>query len=444
MGPVPAAEANPDLATEKVGTIIDRRYRITGLLGRGGMGSVYRAEHVRIRRPVAIKLLHPEYGAIEEIAKRFEREAFATGRLDHPNIVTISDFGELDDGTLFLVMELLDGVSLGDILEEEAPIEPTRALSIIKHVLRGLGAAHEGGVVHRDVKPENVLLVEHAGQPEFAKLLDFGIAKLLGEAEEAEGGEKLTQAGVAFGTPSYISPEQATGSTIDGRADIYAASVVLYEMLIGRPPFVADEKLKLLAMHATRPVPTFAEVAPDLELAPGLEELVRRGMAKEPDDRYPNCAAYMVAIDDYLATLAPEPTSALPVHGSSPDLAAGMTGSSPELAVSGRSESTIHTGMTTHGRSRKWIPIGLISAGLIFLILILANAAGSGDADPKAVSAALNKLAHGSSCEERREAVLELAALGDKRAIKPLEKARKKRGNGCLDKAAKQAIDKLE
>ncbi|HUH02229.1 MAG TPA: serine/threonine-protein kinase, partial [Kofleriaceae bacterium] len=226
-----------DAYTEKIGTVIDRRYRITGLLGRGGMGSVYRAEHVRIRRPVAVKLLHPGYGQVEEIARRFEREAFATGRIDHPNIVIVSDFGELDDGTLYLVMELLDGVSLGDVMEEEKQLAPRRALRIIKHVLRGLGHAHAFEIIHRDIKPENVLLVEHAGEHEFAKILDFGIAKLVGDAELEEGGEKLTQAGVAFGTPAYISPEQATGSNIDHRADIYSLSVMLYEMLIGRAPF---------------------------------------------------------------------------------------------------------------------------------------------------------------------------------------------------------------
>ncbi|HZJ72368.1 MAG TPA: serine/threonine-protein kinase, partial [Planctomycetota bacterium] len=185
-----------EAATEKIGTVIDKRYQITGLLGRGGMGSVYRAEHVRLKRQVALKLLHPEFGRIAELAKRFEREAFATGRIDHPNIVTVSDFGELEDGTLYLVMELLDGRSLADVLERERKLSPRRSLHITRHVLRGLGHAHKAGVVHRDIKPENVLLVEHAGDADFAKLLDFGIAKLIGEAADHDAGDKLTQAGV--------------------------------------------------------------------------------------------------------------------------------------------------------------------------------------------------------------------------------------------------------
>ncbi|MBP6843904.1 MAG: serine/threonine protein kinase, partial [Kofleriaceae bacterium] len=195
--------------------MIDGRYRLDALLGKGGMGVVYRGEHVAIRRAVAVKLLHPTLAAMPELRSRFEREAIAIGRIDHPNCVDVSDFGKLEDGSLFLVMELLDGRSLGDLMDADAPIAPHRALAILRHVLSGLGHAHAAGIVHRDVKPENVYLVPKDGDPDFAKILDFGIAKVIGGGE-IDDGVKLTQAGVAFGTPIYMSPEQAIGNPLDG------------------------------------------------------------------------------------------------------------------------------------------------------------------------------------------------------------------------------------
>lgn len=429
-----------DAYTEKIGTVIDRRYRITGLLGRGGMGSVYRAEHVRIRRPVAVKLLHPGYGQVEEIARRFEREAFATGRIDHPNIVIVSDFGELDDGTLYLVMELLNGVSLGDIMVDEKQLAPRRALRIIKHVLRGLGHAHASEIIHRDIKPENVLLVEHAGEQEFAKILDFGIAKLVGEAEAEEGGEKLTQAGVAFGTPAYISPEQATGSNIDHRADIYSLSVMLYEMLIGRAPFVADDKMKLLAMHVTKPVPPFDQVAPELGLSPALERLIGRGLEKDPADRYQSTAEYISAIDQYLAR-SESPLAATPLGGEpTPAPNPGHTGAVGTV----RSASTVHTGMSAlTPKRRMWLYGGLGLAGFSLFVAIIANAARS-KSDPDELPALMRKLENGESCAARARVIEEIRQLGDPRAVPGLNKARVRKDNECLGKDARKAIEELE
>ena len=289
----------------RLGTVIDGRYRLDALLGRGGMGVVYRAEHVAIRRPVAVKLLHPTLAAMPELRSRFEREAIAIGRIDHPNCVDVSDFGKLDDGSLFLVMELLDGRSLGDLMDAEAPLAPMRALAILRHVLRGLGHAHAAGIVHRDVKPENVYLVNHQGDPEFAKILDFGIAKVIG-GSEIDDGVKLTQAGVAFGTPIYMSPEQAIGNPLDGRSDLYAASVMAYEMICGRPPFYSDDKLEILSMHTTRPPPAMNDTLAAVQGRPAppvpaaVEEIIARGLAKRPDDRYPDAAAYVAAIDAIL------------------------------------------------------------------------------------------------------------------------------------------------
>ncbi len=287
--------------TDKVGLVIDERYRILSLVGRGGMGSVYKAEHMGIGRTVAIKLLHPTLARVEEVSKRFEREALAVGRIGHPNCVDVTDFGKLDDGSLYLVMEYLEGRSVGDVLAAERRVAPLRALHIMRHVLRGLGHAHAAEIIHRDMKPENILLVQQDNDPDFAKILDFGIAKLVGSASDKDDSVKLTQAGVAFGTPIYMSPEQAVGNPVDGRADLYGASVVLYEMITGRPPFYSDDKLEVLSMHTTRDVPAMREVAPDLAMPPDIEALVRRGLAKRPSERFATAADFVAEIDAVLA-----------------------------------------------------------------------------------------------------------------------------------------------
>src|SRR5688500_14748066 len=264
------------------------------------MGSVFLAQHVTIRRPVALKLLQPSLAAIPELARRFEREAFAIGRIDHPNCVTVSDFGKLEDGSLYLVMEYLDGRPLADAIESEGRIAARRALHILRHVLRGLGHAHQAGIVHRDMKPENVSLVEHDGVPDFAKVLDFGIARVRGTTHGEAGEERLTQAGIAFGTPAYMSPEQAVGDPVDPRADLYSVTVMLFEMITGRPPFHASDKLELLGMHATRPPPRLSEARADLLIPPELDELIDTGLAKRPADRHASADDYIAAIEHCL------------------------------------------------------------------------------------------------------------------------------------------------
>ncbi|MGB5703010.1 MAG: serine/threonine-protein kinase [Polyangiales bacterium] len=286
---------------------MDSRYRITGVLGSGGMGCVYLAEHISIRRPLALKLLHPEVEGIDEINQRFEREAFAIGRVDHPNCVNVSDFGKLEDGTLYMVLELLDGVLLSDLLDGERRVDWQRTLHIGRHVLSALDYAHDAGIIHRDIKPENVILVDQDGDRDFAKILDFGIAKLRDDAHPEENtgimtnDANLTQHGVTIGTPTYIAPEQAYGQPIDGRADLYALSVMLYEMITGLPPFDADEVGTLLRMHVSHEVPPFEEMAPGVEVPEGVEKLIRHGLAKRPDERVPSAKAYIQRIDEIIA-----------------------------------------------------------------------------------------------------------------------------------------------
>jgi eukaryotic-like serine/threonine-protein kinase len=308
---------DPEDPAQLIGQIIDGRYRLTSLVGRGGMGAVFLAEHVTIRRAVAVKLLVPSLAGIPELARRFQREAFAIGRIDHPNCVSVMDFGRLDNGSLYLVMEYLAGRSLAEAIDEEEQLSPRRSLHIIRHVLRGLGHAHQAGIVHRDVKPENVILVEHDGVPDFAKILDFGIARVIGQTPPdvlEEGDERLTQAGIAFGTPAYLSPEQAVGDPVDQRADLYSATVMLFEMMSGRPPFYSPDKLELLGMHATRPPPRLRDIAPDLIVPEQLDELIATGLAKSPADRFADADEFIAAIEACLLERMGGDSALLPIQ----------------------------------------------------------------------------------------------------------------------------------
>ncbi len=272
-------------------------YRIERLLGRGGMGAVYQAEHLRTRKQVALKTLRPGFGKIREIAKRFEREALTTSLLSHPGVVKVDDYGELEDGALFLVMELVPGASLREIIDE-GEVPAARAFAIVRQVLDALIHAHAQGVIHRDLKPDNVKVApDRDHDAERVKILDFGIAKVVGLAEEVVGAEKLTEAGIAFGTPDYMAPEQALGQAVDGRADLYSLAVMLFEMLAGRRPFISDEAIAVARMHVAAPLPTLAQVAPGRRFTPATEALLARALAKRPSERFADAVEMTAALD---------------------------------------------------------------------------------------------------------------------------------------------------
>ena len=369
---VQTPDEGEDLA--RIGQVIDGRYRLDKLLGRGGMGVVYKAEHIAIRRPIAIKLLHPSLAAVPELRARFEREAIAIGRIDHPNCVGVSDFGRLADGTLFLVMDLLDGRSLGELMDAEAPLPAERALKLLRHVLAGLGHAHQQGIVHRDVKPENVYVVATETDPEFAKILDFGIAKMM-DGREVDDGVRLTQAGVAFGTPVYMSPEQALGSPLDGRSDLYGASVMAFEMICGRPPFWSDDKLEILSMHTSRPVPSMTELLSRVQgqnrgVPAAVEDIIRKGLAKRREERWTTAGEYIAAIDQVQQLLV-DPTYEGP--GAPPPAGAndGLT-PTPALALDARPAMSSAPVLLAHNRRKPSPPLALIAA----LALVGAAALG--------------------------------------------------------------------
>ncbi len=283
-----------------VGRVIAERYRVLAPLGRGGMGAVYRVEHVMLKKELALKFLHPELGRLDEVARRFEREAEAAAKLDHPNIVAVTDFGRTPDGMLFLVMELLQGQALTSVIRPDGvgrPLAVERALHIERQILRALEHAHTSGIVHRDLKPDNVMIIARDGERDIVKLLDFGIAKMTAPGEGGSAGEALTQAGVVFGTPEYLSPEQAMGEEADRRADLYSAGIVLYEMLTGKRPFDAPSKVAIVSMHLTQKAMPVTQAAPDAGVPRWLERVVDRAMAKKRDERFGSAQEFLQALD---------------------------------------------------------------------------------------------------------------------------------------------------
>ena len=277
-----------------VGVLLGDRYRIGERIGLGGMGAVYRGQHVTLKREIAVKVLLPELGGKDEFVRRFEREAESASRLAHPNIIEVSDFGRTPEGLLFLVMEYLAGQSLTSVIKA-GPLPAPRAIAIVRQILSALDHAHAAGIVHRDLKPDNIMLIERDGRADVVKILDFGIAKV---TDAESGREALTQAGVVYGTPEYLSPEQALGDTIDARADLYATGVILYEMLTGRRPFESEDKVRIISMHLSHAPPTLAEANPSVVIPPALEELVMQALEKHRDHRFASAAAFLAALDD--------------------------------------------------------------------------------------------------------------------------------------------------
>ncbi|MBI5534927.1 MAG: protein kinase [Deltaproteobacteria bacterium] len=286
-GPVSSQEGR-DAPDPLVGTTISGRYKIESSLGEGGMGVVYLAEHTLMHKRLAVKVLHPEMMRLPEVVARFEREAMAAAHIEHPNVAAATDFGKLEDGSFFLVLEYVQGRSLRDMVAD-GPIAPERAVHIATQIASALARAHGLGIVHRDMKPENVMLVARDGDPDFVKVLDFGIAKVpvaeIIKDASAKSKKALTQLGMVYGTPEYMAPEQALGQDVDARADIYALGVILYEMITGLRPFEADSPVTLLGMQVTHAPPSFADRSPLVTVPAPLEELVMKMLEKEASKR---------------------------------------------------------------------------------------------------------------------------------------------------------------
>jgi serine/threonine-protein kinase len=296
-GPAKAGgdKSEPPKSDPMIGTVIAGRYRIEARLGEGGMGSVYRVEHTHMRKKLALKVLHREMTSQPEIVARFEREAMAAAHIEHPNVAAATDFGKLEDGSCYLVLEYVEGPSLrGEI--DKGPLPTKRALRITVQILGALKRAHELGIVHRDLKPENVLLVDKDEGRDFVKVLDFGIARVPIGAIGGEAGPSLTRAGMVYGTPEYMAPEQALGQEVDGRSDLYAAGVILFEMLTGRRPYDNKDKVALLGQHVAGPIPSARDRAPEQGISAELEAVVTRMLAKSPSDRFADASSAIEAL----------------------------------------------------------------------------------------------------------------------------------------------------
>jgi len=340
-----------------IGELIGGRYEIEELVGTGGMSSVYRARDSVLERRVALKVLHEHFSADPEYVERFRREARAIARLNHPNIVTVIDRGEFGKRE-FIVFEHIPGENLKQVVEREGQLPVAQALALTHQIARGLAFAHQHGVVHRDVKPQNVLLDESGT----AKVTDFGIARSL------DPGQELTQTGTLLGTSDYIAPEQASGQPVDARSDQYSLGVLLYELLTGEVPYPADSFMAVAMRHLRDPVPSVRERRPDVP--DRVDEIVARAMAKRPEDRFPSTEAMMAAIEAALADTG---------EGAGRNEATGVL-SRVERPSPGRSAA--RPGPRRRQRRRRFAPLLLallvVGAGAIALAVILAGRDGGG------------------------------------------------------------------
>jgi len=317
--------------------VVRNKYRILAKIGQGGMGAVYKALHLRFKEVRALKVLSPELASDAEFVKRFEREAILTRKLQHPHAVRIDDIDESDDGRPFIVMEFIEGRSLKRVIEEEGPLPFARACAISKQVAGALDAAHRLGVIHRDIKPDNIALVTPAedrngglqtSYQEFAKVLDFGIAKVKEASLVAAVTTTLTKKDMVIGTPQYMSPEQAMGKRgddLDARSDIYSLGIVMYQMLTGELPFKGDTTLELLLAHMQLPPTPIQEVRPDLQIPRGVADVVMRCLAKNRELRPASAQALIEELERaeeglfkelaptrLITTLFPEPVEPVP------------------------------------------------------------------------------------------------------------------------------------
>ena len=367
------------LADPLVGRELGGRYRLLERLGRGGMGTVYRAVHTLMDKRVAVKVLRGDHADDPEAVARFHREARSASRLDHEHCIRVTDFGQSDDGLLYLVMELLDGESLGALLRR-GPLSASRAAGIASDIAAALQHAHEMGVVHRDLKPDNVFLARRKRGGETVKVLDFGLARIIGTASGGDviAGPSITRAGVVFGTPEYMAPEQCEGAPIDARTDLYALGGILYHLLTGAPPFRAEHFLQLLSKQVEEAPEPPRRRRPEADIPPALEAIVLRCLAKPPDERFQTAAAVGEALAPFVdaapssqraadETDTPPPLSAVDLSSEARATPASLEIVGPSLA--GESIAPSH--------HRRGLVVGLGAAGItVAAVAVLAISAG--------------------------------------------------------------------
>jgi len=273
-----------------VGRTLDEKYSVEERLGAGGMGAVYRARHLSMDRPVAIKFLHQRLVEDEAARNRFHTEALAAVKLRHANAVSVTDFGQTAEGSFYIVMELLEGRTLREILSREAPLETARAISLMLQTSAAVAAAHEAGIIHRDLKPSNILVTQSADQPAVVKVLDFGIATFTPDEDDDEDVTALSHTNSVIGTPRYMSPEQCNGNELTPAADVYSLGVILYEMLSGMTPFTGSTPAEIAHKHANDQPHSPREIV--AAIPEDVERIVLKALEKQPADRFANAAEF--------------------------------------------------------------------------------------------------------------------------------------------------------
>jgi len=339
--------------SDLVGQVVAERYHVVKKLGEGGMGQVYLAEHVKMGRRSAIKVMNPSMTHDPDAVARFNREAANASRITHPNVCAVYDFGETPDGLIYLAMEFIEGEPLTDLIEREGALKVPRAVRIFQQTADALQAAHDLGIVHRDLKPDNIMLARGRDGADIVKVVDFGIAKAVGGDE---AGQKVTKTGLVVGTPEFMSPEQLSGDKLDGRSDLYSLALVLYRMLTGRLPFEASTVQETMIKRLTDEPTRLAAARPDLSFPPGLQKVMDRALARTPGERYQSVSEFAADVGR--------------VVGSAPAAVADTEGKTQMIGAADRTriaDAVPPTRVAAAGtRKRSVVPI---AAGIAVLVL---------------------------------------------------------------------------
>ncbi len=278
-----------------LGQVLANNYEIISIIGQGGMGVVYKAKHLLMDRLVAIKMLHASAVSNSLNYKRLQQEGKATSRINHPNVITVYDFDIAPTGQPYIVMDYLSGIPLSDIIKQNGYLNVERTLNIIIQACDGLSHAHKQGVVHRDLKPTNIMLIDNDDKEDIVKIVDFGVAKIVNDSSEES--QRLTKVGEICGSPVYMSPEQCQGLELDKRTDIYSLGIVLFESLTGSLPFFGKTTMETMSMHLNMPVPKLSQIRPELYIPERIEHVIARALAKNKIDRYQNMDEFKMAIE---------------------------------------------------------------------------------------------------------------------------------------------------
>jgi serine/threonine-protein kinase len=358
--PLVAATGWDPSADALLGSLIDGRYEVLSVIGEGGMGTVYEVRHRALGKRFALKALRKDLALDSEIAARFIQEARTAAAVSHPGLVEITDFGRLESGQVYFVMELLEGQSLAALLRTGGPLPAARGLAIVRQLVHALKAAHDASIVHRDLKPDNIHVGRGDNHSDVVKIVDFGLAKVIGSS-------KLTAAGMVFGTPHYMSPEQAAGDVVDHRADIYALGIVMYEMFTGKVPFEADSYMGVLTKHMYMAPAPPSELSPELKSLGALEEVILRCLQKRPQARYDNLAALLLELEQRLPYAPPSGARGVPLASVLAD----------QLELPSREEAA-------HGRGFRYWPAVVVALAFVAGVAVVIAARTHGSAPSKA------------------------------------------------------------